>query len=209
MRFGFENGFPEIAPAQSEHGGENHEAALGWQVLRFEKLLSTEPVDLARISTEIRAHPEMEALATRLLVSLALSSGEAAGSIEEAAVSLGTDRLRVLVYMWSLLQRKPPAAGFWGKKTPREAVPSTEAAGAGAPLPDANPESLYLSSFVHWLGLDLSAPGLGSHKDPRLNHGIYAERVAGLTETLARDFLSLLPFLAPGAAPAEPEAAAR
>lgn len=166
---------------------------LGRQVLRFEKLLSSEPVDLTKISSEIRAHPEMETLATRLLVSLALSPGSSALSIEEAAVSLGTDRLRVLVYMWSLLQRKPPAASFWEAKAP--AGTSLESKKPDGSPRAATPESLYLSSFVHWLGLDLKSQAPGSHRDPRLNRGLYAERIAGLTETLAHDFLSLLPFL--------------
>lgn len=207
MRFAFDNPFPEVAPSPPGEGGaDGRESALGNQVLRFEKLLSGEPVDLARISSEIRAHPEMEALATRLLVSLALSPPGSALRIEEAAVSLGTDRLRVLVYMWSLLQRKPPTASFW-------AAPSADSRGSkkqgGAPR-NATPESLYLSSFVHWLGLDLKSQGPGVHRDPRLSHGLYAERIAGLTETLAHDFLSLLPFLElPAETSSDPKTTAR
>src|SRR6202050_5021717 len=65
--------------------------------LQFERLLGTAPADLGRISDEIRSHPSLETLVTSFLGSVALSAEERVGSIEEATIVPGTDRLRVLV----------------------------------------------------------------------------------------------------------------
>lgn len=218
MRFTFESRVPGTSPEkrplkepirESPVPCEDCDSELGREVVRFEKLLCSEPVDLARISREIRAHPEMEALAARLLVSLALCPGDSPLSVEEAALSLGTDRLRVLVYMWSLLRRNPPDASFWAKRLPcAKPLPATKE-GDVPQMKEDSPESLYLLSFVRWLGLDVRAPATMPHRDPRLNQGLYGERVLGLAETLARDFLSLMPFLEPTPTPAQPKVATR
>lgn len=69
-------------------------------------LLNAAPVDLCRISDEVRAHPDLKALLLRLASCLSFSPDASTMSIEDAVVVAGTDRLRVLVYLWSVLREK-------------------------------------------------------------------------------------------------------
>jgi hypothetical protein len=166
-------------------------------VLRLTTLLKAAPVDLARIGKEIRAHPNLEALILRLAASLVLSAGSAALTIEEAAVALGTDRLRVLVYMWSLISDGHDSAGCL------ETSESQSTSTAGGPstrskvIPAWNAETLYLASFRRWLGLDSPASANVPEEPPCFAAGLQSEDMAGLTDLLMRDFVALIPVLDP------------
>lgn len=167
------------------------------RVQRLTSVLRAAPVDLTRMGREIRAHPDLEALVTRLAVSLALSADSQVPSIEEAAVVLGTDRLRVLIYMWSLHGGTRSAANFPGQSPSQ----SSDPAGGPSALPDAspawNPETLYLESFRRWLGLDSPCPAISADEPPCLAAGLQSEDIPGLTDMLMRDFIALIPVLAP------------
>jgi hypothetical protein len=60
-------------------------------------LLDAVPIDLARISEHIRSHAAIAELMVRLARSLLLSA-DSRITIEDAAVMLGTDRLRIVAY---------------------------------------------------------------------------------------------------------------
>jgi hypothetical protein len=166
-------------------------------VPRLTSLLKAAPVDLARIGKEIRAHPDLEALIMRLAASLVLSAASVEPTIEEAAVALGTDRLRVLVYMWSLYPDGHRAA-----EAP-EAHESESRDIAGGPAtssgarPRWNPETLYLASFLRWLGLDAPGPPISREDPPCFSAGLQSEDIAGLTNILMQDFVALIPVLDP------------
>jgi hypothetical protein len=166
-------------------------------VLRLTSLLRSAPVDLARMGREIRAHPDLEALVMRLAGSLVLYADSAVPSVEEAAVVLGTDRLRVLIYMWSLLPDVPSAAEFPGHSLSQSSdAPGGPSASPGA-LPAWSPETLYLAGFRRWLGLDSSGSATSRDDPPCFAAGLQSEDLGGLTEMLMRDFMVLIPLLAP------------
>jgi hypothetical protein len=165
--------------------------------LRLTNLLRNAPVDLTRMGRELRAHPDLETLILRLAASLVLSTGNAALTIEEAAVALGTDRLRVLVYMWSLVPDGYHTAGF-----PKTRESQFGGAAGGPPtlskaFPAWNPETLYLASFRRWLGLDSAASANERKEPPCFAVGLQSEDMPGLTELLMRDFVALIPALDP------------
>jgi len=148
-------------------------------VQRITRLLESEPIDFARVSKEIRSHSDLESLISRMVVSLALQPVDLSLTLDEAIVVLGVDRLRILLYTWSLLQRRtlhihPPAApSCW------------------------SPEALYLASFLRYLGLD--SPDAAILHREMFSFALEPERAefADLRDTLMRDFLSLIPVLDP------------
>ncbi|HXX43503.1 MAG TPA: HDOD domain-containing protein [Candidatus Acidoferrales bacterium] len=147
-------------------------------VCRINRLLGAEIVDLSRVAREIRSHPDLESLVLQMAVSLALSPARSLGTLEETVFVLGTDRLRVLLYTWSLLQRKLPQVH------PSASVGWT-------------PEALYLASFLRYLGLD--SPDAAILHNEMFAFALDPQRAefADLRDTLMRDFLSLIPVLAP------------
>ncbi|HXQ25240.1 MAG TPA: hypothetical protein VN822_02425 [Candidatus Acidoferrales bacterium] len=156
-------------------------------------LLSAEAVDLARVGEEIRAHPALETLVKRLTASLVLSPEGSSPKLEDSAVVLGTHRLRVLIYMWSILQ------GLAGSDDP---LAGNESDSGGQPVTfDApqtwNPEAFYLASFLRCLGLD--SPGaLTPRSVPScFAPSLQSEEFAELRNLLMRDFVSLIPILNP------------
>jgi HDOD domain len=166
--------------------------------LQFERLLCSAPADLGRISDEIRSHPSLETLVTSFLGSVALSAEERVGSIEEATIVLGTERLRVLVSIWLLAQEKGTAAGIGapqGVMLPCEGV-NVSYAGRETLW---TPETIYVASLMEWLGLDARPCDEGAGENgSRLDPGLQIGRVAGLADLLMGDFVSLIPFLSPG-----------
>jgi hypothetical protein len=161
------------------------------QAARLDALLAADLVDLRRVSDAIRQQPGFEQLVMRLSASLALSPDISPATVEEAAVVLGTDRLRVLVYAWSLLPQHPSSA---------------EASAALSPLvsecrysatEDWTPEALYLASFLWWLGLDSFDGAASRHGNRASSSGVQQEQLARLTEILLRDFMALIPFVEP------------
>jgi hypothetical protein len=159
-------------------------------VRRINRLLDAEIVDLSRVAREIRSHPDLESLVLRMAASLALSAAESLLTLEEAVFVLGSDRLRVLLYTWSLLQRKlpqihPSAAASW------------------------TPEALYLASFLRYLGLD--SPDAAILHSEMFSFALDPQRTefADLRDTLMRDFLSLIPVLDPSILRSVPRAHAK
>jgi len=148
-------------------------------------LLEAEPVDLGHISDEIRVHPELEELVIRLSGSLALAPGNSVSSIEEAVIVLGTDRLRVVVRMWSLPNESPGSA----PQCNSQLNPGAGADNAPQGVAIGTPEMLYLASFLRCLGLD-SLP-MPIADAPESFFGLFPE----LSGILMRDFLSLIPML--------------
>jgi len=141
-------------------------------------MLGADPVELRCVCDEIRAHPELEALVIRLSGTLSLSVNPSPATIEEAAVQLGVDRLRVVFRAWSSL------CNAMGNQERMQ-------------NPDRwTPEAIYLTAFFHELGLDVQA---AKSKNPSAGDlsNLETEYRAGLTDVLIRDFLSLIPHLDP------------
>src|SRR5215813_7518099 len=82
-------------------------------VLDLNALLSSPSVDLKKVSNVIRTDPSLSAQVLRLCNSALFSLRRRVLSIEQAAVLLGTERLRTLVLTCSVMQ-------FAGKKVPQE-----------------------------------------------------------------------------------------
>jgi hypothetical protein len=158
--------------------------------VQFDRLLSPAPVDLGRISDEIRSHPGLESLVMGILASLSLSPEDSVRSVEEATIVLGTDRLRVLVSIWLLVREKDVRAGL----DPQ--VISESAASLG--LETERPiETLCLGALKHWFGLDLLSPGAGIAGRFNVDAQLPKDRLAPLASLLMGDFISLIPFLDP------------
>lgn len=153
---------------------------------RLARLLEEAPVDLARVGQEIRAEPGLEALVVRLTASLILTPEGSAGTLEEATVALGTDRLRVLIETWSLLRQLQDAENFASAGTDGK-----------RPLNLAawTPAALYIASLLRRLGVN--SPGIIASSDPLNRAGFEIGDPAALTETLVRDFICLMPMLDP------------
>jgi hypothetical protein len=164
--------------------------------LQFESLLGSAPADLSRISDEIRSHPRLEKMVMSLLASLMLCPEDSAGSVEEATIVLGTDRLRVLVCIWLLTQEKGNAAGIIAKQ---EIAPASADANSKSADHEIiwTPEMLYLASLVHWLGLDSPPSALARAGGPCTDSQIQRGQLEGIADLLIRDFMSLIPFLNP------------
>lgn len=154
--------------------GDNAAPASGWPQ-RLTELLGTDPIELRCICDEIRAHPEMEALVLR--VSRSLSPEAAPANVEEAAIQLGVDRLRIVVRAWPSLLCAP-VADLSALPSPNQQIP----------------EVLYLAAFFSALGLGAQKSGARKHSStfPAIFEN---EQQAELADILIRDFFSLLPFL--------------
>jgi hypothetical protein len=147
-------------------------------------LLSCDPLDLGRISDEIRSHPDLDARVMRITASLAFLPEGYASSVEEAAVALGRDRLRILVDMWSSLRHE-----------------SGQIVDNGVTLPLGDkakaPETSYIAAFMHPLGTNSPVSASGRNIENCLPHRPLKEDLAELTGILATDLNSLIPFFGP------------
>lgn len=155
-------------------------------------LLALETIELCRISDEIRLHSSLEAMVMRLSHSLLLSPDLPPTSVEVAAILLGADRLRVLVHAWTLLEQEIASEAEDGDAS---SVLRGGELGRRDPLSCATQESLYLTTFLHLLGLDASTSQPYPHVSRVLLPTIDWEHVPALTDILMRDFISLIPFL--------------
>jgi hypothetical protein len=162
-------------------------------VPRLTILLRASPVDLAQVGSEIHAHPDLETLVMRLTESLSLSPDSAVDTPEEAAVVLGTDRLRVVGYMWSLLPQMREAADFPDIQPKSGAGPRTSSRASA----EWTPEAMYLVSFLRWLGLDSPDLAISGKQPPCFASGLEGGELSVLAEILMRDFVSLIPILDP------------
>jgi hypothetical protein len=194
MPFTFEDRFDE--PFQQ---GKTKGARLGPQIpaetlealapgarataLQFEVLLGTAPADLTRISDEIRSHPGLETLITRILALIMFSPTDSVGTVEEAAVVLGTDRLRVLVNIWLLIEEKrtanwPIARSGIDPRSAEANIMST------SPESTWTPEMLCLASLVHLSESYPAPPAPNSAPGPSLDSRWQRERFERLVELL-------------------------
>jgi HDOD domain len=170
---------------------------------RLAELLAEDPVDLARVSDEIRAQPALAAMVQRVAASLQLSPEGSARSVEEAAVVLGTDRLRILLHAWPVFEKArqgKPAEGT----APNNAATQAGQAGAALVAGDAGasqdawtPESLYLASFVRFLKTGDAAEAIPPEELGMSAGGAARSEVAEMTEMLVRDFIALIPSIDP------------
>ena len=183
--------------AQPSRNSNRRENLLRWPpdppqppplVQRISRLLDAEAVDLDRVAQEIRSHSELESLVLRMAISLALSPVDSWRTLEDAVFALGGDRLRVLLYTWSLMQRK-----------------TTQIRAPAAPE-SWSPEALYLASFLRYLGLD--SPDAAILHSEMFSFALDTKRTefAGLRDTLMRDFLALIPVLEPSILRLTPDA---
>jgi|SRR5579872_6068433 len=171
------------SPAIRKNATEAQELAA-----RLTRLLEEAPVDLARVGQEIRTEPGLEALVLRLTASLILSPDGSAGTLEEATVALGTDRLRVLIETWSLFRQLQDAENIVGASTDGKRHLNLAA---------WTPAALYIASLLRRLGVN--SPGTSVANDPSTRTGFEISDPAALTETLVRDFICLMPMLDPKA----------
>lgn len=155
-------------------------------------LLALDTIELCRISDEIRLHSGLEAMVMRLSHSLLLSPDLPPTSVEGAAILLGADRLRVLVHAWTLLEQEITSKAEHGDAS---SMRSGGDLGRLDSLSCATPESLYLTTFLHLVGLDAST----SQPYPQVSGVLLPtgdlEHVPALTDILMRDFISLIPIL--------------
>ena len=133
-----------------------------------------------------------------MAASLVLSPEGPAPKIEDALVVLGTHRLRVLIYMWSVLQGLAGDAGRIAGGGDAGSRGALESQPVPADAPHTwSPEALYLASFLRCLGLD--SPGALTPRGVPLCFApsLQTEDFAELRNLLMRDFVSLIPVLDP------------
>ena len=119
----------------------------------LDSIFCAHTVDLRRVSDAVRARPDLEALVLRLTASLALSPELPIATVEEAAVVLGRDRLRVLVHTWALLREVREKPRLIDHARLGSAQATGGKTGSAGSVPRWTPETLYLSTFLCWFGL--------------------------------------------------------
>jgi hypothetical protein len=164
-------------------------------VLRLTHLLSAAPVDLARISEEIRSQPKLDALVMRLTASLLLSPESLVTTLEEAAVLLGTDRLRVIAYMWSSRSEECCATSFDAPSQTNAGGSENRHSNSLCSSAGPTPETLYLAGFLQWLRLDSPNSASSGKQAPCFAAGLQRGQFAELRNIMMRDFLALDPVL--------------
>jgi hypothetical protein len=153
---------------------------------RLTELLVSAPIDLAGISDEIRRHPDLQSLVLRLGVSLVLSPEEPLSTVEEAVVVLGTNRLRVLIDLWSSGDALAPQAIL-----PQNAASSERGSVA------TTPEMRYLLGFLRSVGFDSPEKAFSGSRLASWASKIPPDQMFALTDLFMRDFFSLLPVIQP------------
>jgi len=142
------------------------------------KLLREDPIELGQVCDEIRSHPGLEELTVHLGKALALSPDWSPANLEEVAIQLGVDRLRIVFRVWlSILESSAELDQLPGS-------------------PKATPEALYLAAFLRELGVN-GTSSVVRLKSPGFSPEVDAEMRPALVDVLVRDFLSLIPFLDP------------
>ena len=168
---------------------------------RVEKLFGPDPVDLTKVCDEIRRTPGLEAVTLRVMGSLSLTDDDSLHTIEEAAIALGTSRLKALFQGWTMLQAKELSGAMLMEPVTASALAS-DASDSGSAM-RCTPESLYLAGFLRILGLDspfAAASLAGARSVAASGEG---ESYSGLTEIFIRDFISLIPNLGVAAVASE------
>ena len=157
-------------------------------------LLSAAPVDLCRVSEAMRAHPDLQALVVKLACYLSFSPDTSGTTVEESVVVVGTDRLRVLVYLWSMLRQRRAANNLCDPNESRSgpAEPSAWFSQARSPVQN---EIADLANFLE--SLDLDSAALPRCQPPVTPFGPQETEFFELTDMLVRDVVSLIPLVEP------------
>jgi hypothetical protein len=157
-------------------------------------LLNAAPVDLCRVSGEMRAHPDLQALVMRLACYLSFSPDTVGTTIEEAVVVVGTDRLRVLVYLWSLLRQRPVADDLRDPIASKSASakPSRRNSRGHAA---SHREMSCLANFLESLGVASGRPR--QRRSPGVPPRFQEAEFFELTDMLVRDIVSFIPQIEP------------
>jgi|GEM_PF-6692430 hypothetical protein len=164
---------------------------------RLNRLLDATPSDLAKVAAEIRTRPDLEVLIMRIALSLQLAPEESVYTLDRALVVLGVQRVRVLIYMWSMLSHHLNALHFARELERR---PSSANGGQKSSRNDSSgwtPEMMYLASFLRWLGLNVPSSRRGADPPPCSSLNLSKEEFADLREMMMRDFLALIPKFDP------------
>jgi hypothetical protein len=157
-------------------------------------LLNTAPVDLCRVSEEMRAHPDLRALVVRLAAYPSLSPDALGTTLEQAVVVIGIARLRALVYLWSLLRQKRGS-----NRIPDAREPNSTFGGRHKTFSRnrsmSQKEIAHLSKFLDSLDSDSAIPQ--KYQAPLESSEPEDAEFLELTDLLVRDIVSFLPSTAP------------
>jgi hypothetical protein len=171
------------------------------------RLLDADAVDLRSVGDAIRIHPELESLILKLCDLLVLTSEDPASSVEEAAIVLGKERLRIVVQAWSA-NRWTDEVRIEPQTENLQAAPSSQSSGAvPAGVIDGRPARFLSSEFSAEIleldnlfqsarrdvvsFLDTGGESCGRRLDRELR------QAAHLTDLLVRDLLSLISLASP------------
>ena len=155
---------PRETPARTEPVAELAE----WTT-RLVTLLEEDPVDLARVSGEIRSQPELAEIVRRIAAWLQFAPEGTMSSVEESAIVIGTERLRAVLHGWPALQKALHEG------------PGTAALASNQEIANRNPGSLDFAGLARLLGLgDCASAAAGPE-------------TAEISAILLRDFLALVP----------------
>jgi len=212
-----------IVPAAARNGNSAHSqpsrGARSAAASDLTRLLDADAVDLRDVGDAVRVHPELEALVLKLCDFLALSPGVPVSSVEEAAIVLGKDRLRIVVHAWSVNQ--------WAEEAARGPQPefsdvtmnhqeSTAVPAAGAAMTEErhtrflstefSAELLGLANFFHWARRDAVSFVNSSGENYAHRLDLELRQAAQLTNLLVRDLLSLVSSVNPAGLSPEQEA---
>jgi hypothetical protein len=168
---------------------EQHPRQVTGLVSRLMRLLEATPIDLGSLSEEIHSQPRLRSMVIGLSVSLQLSPASVAITLEEAAVALGAYRLRVMVYLWSMRPEDCCVATFEKPMSDPTAVPGEHQEEARSRFAGPTVETLYLDSFLKFLGLDSLSPLTSGTNAPCFGWGMQRAQFADLRTTMMRDFL--------------------
>jgi hypothetical protein len=192
--------------SNSAHGQPSRDArsATASDLIR---LLDADAVDLRDVGDAIRVHPELESLVLKLCDFLALSPGVPVSSVEEAAIVLGKDRLRIVLRAWFANQwtgersREPgPEIPEVSQRSPESGHAlkgTTEGRHATFLSAEFSAEILDLANFFHWTRRD--AVSIVNRVGDDFSHRLDLElrKAAHLTNLLVRDLLPLVSLVNP------------
>jgi len=169
------------------------------------RLLAADAVDLREVGDAIRVHPELESLVLQLCDFLVLSPGVPVSSVEEAAIVLGKDRLRIVVHAWSLNRCTGDACSAPQSGIAELAAEHQENGAAPAPMTDNvltpflsaefSEEILKLANLFHWVWRDALSVASGAGENHAAGVDNELKQAALLTNLLVRDLLSLVSTL--------------
>ncbi len=185
----------------------------------LESLLSADVVDLCEVCDVICALPQLESLIIRLGQSVVPGTGLKPLTVAEAAVLLGTDRLRAIVHAWPSIEPGmqqesrvesrlnggspggPPGGAPGGPPSGSIGCLSVNqsdisAAGAASVPQLCNPETLYFATIAKQNALPSSGPQESRDGDAS-RRGFQAHQIEDLAESFVREFANLAPLIEP------------